>query len=258
MAVLATAEANRANTAERERLQIELGTAEDEKRKLGPIPKDVDPGAAKIGMLLAKFIDMGDRPDLVVMDWGPHVFAGFIELIGLLVPRIILTALGIVERRSSRLHLFVDLLRQLMARWPERAAPGVPQPPAAPIAAVGTQGVATAAKPKIKPAAVGDSESVRQWYKSCAIERAGGKVKPKAEAYEGSYVPWCEERGIEPVSFTKFGTIIKAPVAEGGCGVGFEHNASKRDFYLGIALVTSPRLAVVGGNSRLRPMARNG
>jgi hypothetical protein len=59
-------------------------------------------------------------------------------------------------------------------------------------------------------------------------------------------VPWCKEQSppIAPVSFTKFGTILKMPVAQGGCGVELVRTPSKRDFYVGFALATSPRLAV--------------
>ena len=90
---------------------------------------------------------------------------------------------------------------------------------------------------------------MRQWFKSCTVARAGSRLKPKAEAYEGSYVPWCEEQGIMPVNFTRFGKVIKAPLAEGGCGVELEQTAAKRDHYLGIALVTSLRLTGQNGSA---------
>jgi hypothetical protein len=43
------------------------------------------------------------------------------------------------------------------------------------------------------------------------------------------------------------GTVLKTPVEKGGCGVMLERTAAKRDFYVGIALLTVPRLAVVAG-----------
>ena len=56
--------------------------------------------------------------------------------------------------------------------------------------------LATVAKP-IKPTAVAVDESVRQWFKSCVV---AGPTETPAGASEGSYVPWCEEQGIKPVS----------------------------------------------------------
>src|SRR5262245_2519584 len=264
MADLRAAETNRANTVKLERLDGEIRTASKEKLDLGPIPSDTNPGAARIGKLLAIFVDMGSRPDLVVTDWWPTGVAIVIEWIGLALPRIILTAIGIVERRPGRLRA---LLALVVDRWQTSAPPleGM-QRLTAPVAATSAAAAvgpsaATTAMPKIptpielaavakpiKPASVAGNESVRQWFNARAVVRAGGRVKPKAEAYEGSYVPWCEGQGIMPVSFTRFGTMIKAPVAEGGCGVELERSPAKRDFYVGIALVSPPRL--VGRNGK--------
>jgi hypothetical protein len=93
---------------------------------------------------------------------------------------------------------------------------------------------------KSKPAAVGEADSVRQWKECRTIERAGSEIKPK-ETYEGSYLPWCQEQGIEPVSFTRFGGIMK-----GELGVQYI-DRNKRGFYTGIALVSAPRLVVAAG-----------
>ncbi|HJZ29574.1 MAG TPA: hypothetical protein VKF35_00630, partial [Hyphomicrobiaceae bacterium] len=62
VADLRVAETNRANTVKLERLDGEIRTASKEKLDLGPIPSDTNPGAARIGKLLAKFVDMGPRP----------------------------------------------------------------------------------------------------------------------------------------------------------------------------------------------------
>src|SRR5262249_25416037 len=104
---------------------------------------------------------------------------------------------------------------------------------------------ATAAKPKktnkIKPAAVGDANSVRQWKECRTAARPGHAIKPK-ESYDKAYVPWCQEQAITPVSFTKYGIIMKNEL-----GVEYVER-NKRGFYLDIALVGGP-LKVVAGNA---------
>src|SRR5262245_11143677 len=190
MADLRAAETNRANTVKLERLDGEIRTASKEKLDLGPFPSDTNPGAARIGKLLGKFVDMGPRPDLVVTEWWPTAVAIVIEWIGLALPRVILTAIGIVERRPSALRAPLGLVAD---RWQAVApAPEVmqrlPARSAFEIAAVGQSGATTgtlkASKP-IKPAAVAGNESVRQWFNSRAVARAGSRLKPKAGAYDG-------------------------------------------------------------------------
>ena len=134
LADLRVVETNRANTVKLERLDGEIRSANKEKLDLGPIPHETDPGAAKIGKLLAKIVDLGPRPDLVVSDWWPAWVANIIELIGLALPTIILTALGIAETRPSRLHAPQELFEH--RRQASVAAPEVVQQSATPSAAV--------------------------------------------------------------------------------------------------------------------------
>jgi hypothetical protein len=253
---LSTAEANRATTLERERLDAELKVASREKVELGPVPHEVDPAAARIGKVLATFFELGPRPDLVVIDWWPTFVAVVIEAIGLLMPRIILTATGHADVPAPRAW------RVGLGSWRHRrraetdVAPtpaSVSTSPAAPAATVKAatvsatvpRGAATDARPK-KPsksasAAVADADTVLQWQRSRTIARSGSRLKPR-ETYDTSYVPFCKERGLEPVSFTRFGMVVKAPTTEGGCGFGFERTPSKRDHYLDVALVSAPKL----------------
>lgn len=247
--------ANRAVFEKREGYEAEIRKAQAELDALGVIPEQVDPAAARIGAVLAKipFLDMGDRPDLVVVEWWPTWVAVVFEVIGLIMPRIILTATtpsAPVQRRRS--------WREALARWTRRqdsskalevtgATPALSTTRAAPAKCAATAGKSKKAS-KIKPAAVGDAESVRQWHKSRTVTRQGSEIKPK-ETYEGHYLPWCAEMKIEPVSFTKFGTTMKAAPEAGGCGVIYvEHN--KRGAYVNIAVVGSPKLVAV------EPLAR--
>jgi hypothetical protein len=48
------------------------------------------------------------------------------------------------------------------------------------------------------------------------------------------------------VSFTRFGLVVKAPPAEGGCGFGFERTPSQRDHYVDVALISAPKLVAQG------------
>jgi hypothetical protein len=255
LAALSTAEANRANTVERERLEAELRTASAEKVALGPVPSVVDPGAARIGKVLAVFLNVGPRPDLVVVDWWPSFVAVVIEAIGLLMPRIILTATGHADGQQEpprtwtlglgtwrrRRHVEADVATKPQSGDTSAAA----APAAAAHATTVPRGAASAARPKkacrTAGAPVGDADTVLQWQRSRTVSRPGSKLKPR-ETYDTSYVPFCRERGLEPVSFTRFGLIVKAPPAEGGCGFGFERTPSKRDHYLDVALVSAPKL----------------
>src|SRR5262245_45977571 len=108
-------------------------------------------GAARIGKLLAKFVDMGPRPDLVVTEWWPTGVAIVIEWIGLALPRIILAAVGIVERRPGRLRALLDLVAD---RWRAPApALAVTQRLAAPSAAFETSTVRPSAATTTTPKA---------------------------------------------------------------------------------------------------------
>src|SRR5262245_11257529 len=198
---LRAAETNRANTVKLERLDGEIRTASKEKLDLGTIPSDTNPGAARIGKLLAKFVDMGPRPDLVVTDWWPTGVAIVIEWIGLALPRIILAAVGIVERRPGRSRALLDLVAD---RWRAPApALAVTQRLAAPSAAFETSTVrpsaATTTTPKaskpINPAAVAGNESVRQWFSSRAVVRVVAGSNPRRRPTRAVMCPGATARG---------------------------------------------------------------
>ena len=73
-------------------------------------------------------------------------------------------------------------------------------------------------------------------------------MKPGDAPY-AAYRSWCIEMGKEPISLTAFGTIMK-----GELGVAYEEKPkSKRGFYVGIALVSAPKLVAPAGAPALRP-----
>jgi hypothetical protein len=82
-------------------------------------------------------------------------------------------------------------------------------------------------------------ESVPECFKARTFAKTGNEVRAGV-VYE-DFVSWCDGRGEEAVSFTKFGIIMKK-----GLGVGsFER--SKRSYYVGIALTGA--LEVVTGSA---------
>ena len=167
-------------------------------------------------------------------------FAIIVEVIGLVGPRMILLSIyGDIERPA----------RRWWSRWrqiePDVSAKAVtvdikhiaPPTAAAESAAHTRSGATPASKKKlskIKHAAVRDFGDVREWKESRTVRRSGSKVKP-GDAYT-NYKEWCIEMGKDPASLTAFGTIMK-----GDLGVAYEEK-SKRGFYLGIALVSAPKL----------------
>jgi len=117
--------------------------------------------------------------------------------------------------------------------------PPAPLPAAVEIVAIKTT-AATTAKPKMldvsRPAAVADANSVREWFKSRTAARAGVEIARK-EVFT-AYCSRCQEQGIESVSSRRFGEIMK-----GELGVQLIERR-KNHFYVGIALVSAPRLVV--------------
>lgn len=250
----AVALANRGVTEKRERYEAEIDTAQKQLDGLGPVSEVVDPTAVRIGKVLSSlpFVDMGPRPDLTFIEWWPTWVAVVIEAIGLIGPRVILTA--VLPADAPRAPRQLKLTRLWARRRGSETLPASP-PSASPSADVAAPAsavadpapVKTAATPatpkrarKVKVTAVADESSVRQWKECRTITRTGSELRPK-ETYDKSYVPWCSERNIEPVSFTRFGLLMKASVENGGCGVVYVER-NKRGFYVGLALVGAPKL----------------
>jgi hypothetical protein len=247
---LAAVEANRALTVRLENIERQRVAAQTALDNLGYVPESADKSASRLAKDVGRWVDLGDDPDAVLVDWLIKVTAGTIELIGLVGPRMILLAMfGDLsqERRAWRLPPW------LRRRQPDAAETAQKAEPSGPLAAVKTATLrrtaatpVTAKKPRqIKAAAVGDVDSVRQWKEARTVTRAGSEIKPK-ETYDGSYLPWCVEHDVAPVSFTRFGTIMK-----GDLGVTYV-DRNKRGFYVGIALVATPKLIHerAGGKTR--------
>jgi hypothetical protein len=233
LAALATAESNRALTEQAEQLDAEVRRLEQELAGLGTIPENVDAQAARLAKVAGRFVDLGDNPIEAVADTVISAMSVFAELIGLLGPRIIVTAMARKEAPPAPRRSW---------RWP--ALPWRHSRKASGAAATGPATAAIAEDPAIPaparktrrgkgtgPREVGD---VREWKATRTVVRPDGKVKP-GDAY-AAYRGWCAETGQEPVSLTAFGTTMK-----GALGVVYEER-SKRGFYLGLVLVSVPKL----------------
>jgi hypothetical protein len=231
LTALATAESNRALTEQAEQLDGEIRRLEQELAVLGPIPESIDAQAARLAKVVGRFVDLGDNPVEAVADTVISAMSVFAELIGLLGPRIIVTAMARKDARPAP------------RRWPSLSWRR--KPPMAPTAAAPAPETAAVAETPATPApvrkprkskgsSVRELGSVREWKDSRTVARADGRVKP-GDAY-AAYRGWCAENGQEPVSLTAFGTTMK-----GALGVAYEER-SKRGFYVGIALVGAPKL----------------
>jgi hypothetical protein len=98
--------------------------------------------------------------------------------------------------------------------------------------------VATVAKSrKAKKTKAATVTPVLLWHTERTINRQGSKVKP-SEAYK-DYAALAEERGEQAMSFTAFGIAMRDELK-----VEKEVTTSNRQWYLDIALLSRPKLAV--------------
>jgi hypothetical protein len=210
----------------------ELKDLEDQKAALDPPPRNVDAPAYRLSKQLGKIVDLGDNPVEATTDILIYTISGFAEFIALLGPMIFLTAMGGINKPVAPAG------RRWWQRWRKEPELEVPATTAAPQAAAPARTPASPAKAKspkkIKAAGVREFGDVREWKESRTIARADSRVKP-SDAHS-AYKSWCAELGKEPVSLTAFGTAMKNEL-----GVLYEEK-SKRGYYVGIALVGTPKL----------------
>lgn len=219
------------------KLDSEIARLESERAALGPIPENIDPHAARLAKQVGRFVKLGDNPVQEVADAVISIVSAFAEVIGLLGPIVLMTAMGGSPAPSEPAQ------RRRWFAW-FRFVQRKPTPPVVATKPMADAAVgATAATPakaktpkKIKGAGVREFGSVREWKESRTVARAGGRTKP-ADAH-AAYKGWCVEQGLEPVSLTAFGLTMK-----GDLGVIYEEK-NKRGHYIGIVVVSGPRLAV--------------
>jgi hypothetical protein len=211
-----------------------LKALEDDKAALPPAPQNVDAAAYRLSKQLGKVVDLGDNPVEATADILIYTVSGFAEFIALLGPMIFLTAMGGTDKPAAPAGWRWWQWRRKEPKLNPPAATAAPQT-AAPMRTPATLAKAKSSK-KIKAVGVRELGDVREWKESRTVARPSSKVKP-GDAY-AAYKAWCAEIGEESASLTAFGTIMK-----GELEVPYEEKpGSKRGFYVGIALVGTPKL----------------
>ncbi|MGA7323835.1 MAG: hypothetical protein WBX25_05000 [Rhodomicrobium sp.] len=216
--------ANRSLTERAETLDSGIAVFEKQLADLGPVPVHADATASKAARLIGAFISVGSHADEEIAEWRPIAFAFGIELLALIGPIGMVAAMrgGAVSEKQQP---------AISEKEPVKVDTGALQTPAVEIAGL-TVPAPTPAKPKkakqIKKAALAGLGDVREWHHSRTTVRADSLIRCN-ECYS-AYVEWCKGQGLEAVSLTKFGTLMK-----GDLNVRYVEK-SRRGYYAGIAL----------------------
>jgi hypothetical protein len=251
---LAAATAQRELTERAERIDSELTGAEASLAALGPLPKHGDDTAAKIARIVAVFVSVDANTEETFAEWRPILFAAGIELLAFIGPLGMMAAIAgggageaqgpdaVTPKANAQKSKPVVILqhpstpeqaKQSPRRLGTFAKGGTPD---AVIPAALRPTPASAASPKNTGAGVSD---VREWLNSRTAARPDNLVRVN-ECYD-AYLAWSQERGLQPVTLTKFGKTMK-----GDLGVAYIER-SKRSYYSGIVLTGAPLLKVVNG-----------
>ena len=224
-----------------------IAAAQKELTELGPLPKYADPTSAKLIRIVAVFYPVPANADEDVSEWLSILWAFAVEFLAFMGPKGIWAGFASPATQRSAGHARVEIPLARMQ------ASGAPLPASAPLQELQPASDAPKALPKTKPprppakprvkktklAAKTEPriESVAEWFKARTFAKAGNEVRAGV-VYE-DYVSWSGARYEEPVTFTKFGTIMKKELGVGSI------ERSKRSFYVGIALTGA--LEVVSG-----------
>jgi hypothetical protein len=207
-------------TKQADEIEADLGRTRKALAEIGAAPKHEDGAAHRLAKLLRLETE-------TVMEWWPIFQAVAIEALALIGPYILLH-----ERRPS---VPISGQREMSRRrdiLAETAPAAVEKTAVKPTPAT----AAKSRKPKkTKGAAV---TPARDWYENRTAARPGNQIRP-ADAYE-DYKAFAAERGEGAMSLTAFGIAMRDEI-----GLEKTTNPSKRSFYVGIALVSKPVLAVV-------------
>lgn len=223
---LAEVEGRAMATTQVAEIDAELKVKRAELDGLGEAPKHADPAAARLALIFG-------TDEETVADWWPIWLAVAIEIWATL------GAYCFLPRPAKHRGSIADKPAMLTPERVEPIAAGkVEKKPAAPRKTAVRASPATPAKSR-KPLKKQDdgASTVRDWYSGSVYSREGAEMRVKE--VRAHYEAHCEGRGLEPVSLTVFGTMMKKEL-----GVNYIER-SKRGFYTGIALKTLPVLAVV-------------
>jgi hypothetical protein len=225
-----------------------IAAAQKELTELGPLPKYADPTSAKLIRIVAVFYPVPANADDDVSEWLSILWAFGVEFLAFMGPKGIWAGFASPATQRSAGHARVEIPLARMQ------ASGAPLPASAPLQELQPASDApkalpraksvrppATAKPRAKKKSAAKAEprvdSLPEWFKARTFAKAGNEVRAGV-VYE-DYISWCGGHAEEPVSFTKFGTIMKKELGVGSI------ERSKRSFYVGIALTGA--LEVVSG-----------
>ncbi len=253
LATLQQVEASRALTDQAAALDAKISALRAEMKALGDVPSHADPAAIRLARLVGLVVTL-EKPEETISAWWPIIVAVAVELLAMGGPRFLLAAIGHFDEprppRTAPGWFWRRREPDPRSGPDEGATPriaslaaSVARPSLAPaVAKTLAPTVASVARPKMsRKSKLGDATpegDVREFRTHCTVARPGHRVRC-GEVYR-AYQDWCRTAGRKPVTLSAFGRQFKC------LGVGWD-NRGNRASYVDIAVVGSPRLAVVKG-----------
>lgn len=193
--------ASAAITARAERIDVDLARLGDELQRLGYVPAESDPQAARIARVVGLFITLEPKDHVRVADFIISFLAIFAEALALGMPRIILTAL----QKPVEIVSFVPPPPHLIAPSAQKKAIAVaPSSTATNLPSAGTPPVPSLPPPAKKKLQQGDP---LQWL-SVGVSKSPGRLRTW-DAYT-AYKSWCKTINLPAAEFITFDMIIKS------------------------------------------------
>jgi hypothetical protein len=194
---------------------------------LGPLPKDVDPTAAKLIRIMAVVSPVTPYANETVSEWRKIGFALGVELLAFSGPMIILALFGVSLARKDTLPVVTQTVTHpspVTHETPKDTPAPKKTPPKTP--------------PKRTPKTDTETGDVGDWLKERTVKTPGEKLQC-AKAHE-SYIGWCKGKKVGHLNLTLFGNAMRDThkidrIEENG-----------RRHYRGIALKHADLKVVVG------------
>jgi hypothetical protein len=214
--------AQRTITVQAEKIDADLAQWRSKLAALGPLPQAVDETSAAVG-------ELAGLSESTVIKWRPRFMALMAELFCLFGPSVMRMWMmpAIVTEKNEDFGTVRHTVRATilpavkLARKP--LVPEVRQLPAPDLA--------RRIPKKVGPSPE-DLASIQDWHAERVATRRGKGIQA-ADCY-ANYQAWCEERGIYPATFNRFGRTIR-----GELKIDAE-TKSGRVFYQGIAFKGTP------------------
>ena len=196
-------------TAQAEKLDTELAQLREKLAGLGPLPQAVDETSAAMG-------ELAGLTEATVIKWRPRFMALMAELFCLFGPSVMRMWMAGIDGNRPRKEYPPITVKKII---PAADTHALKRLSALPSSAVVKK---VARRPPTEELA-----SVEAWMTERTIGRRGHEVR--AADCHASYMSWCKENGVQPVSKNRLGRVLGGEmkverVEKGG-----------RNFYRGIA-----------------------